>query len=627
MSNTSNFQTINQTDTHYSMGPPIQGKSFKGIDYQLQRNKTLDDCQKMCLNDNKCFFIDFDNGQNLCTLRGATVNQGYVSGIKNIDTYDTYNNTQLTGTPVTNSIPTNQTNCQNLCTNNPDCDAYVYSNNLCTLQKLDNSPHHTHVWKANVKQSNVTDLSSLNNMYCCMNYPEATNCKDYLPNSKNCDIFMTDFCSKNPYMTECQCINRQKNHQYNKVKSELSSRTNTPIQDDCWYPPCRTGSTSYIPTTMVPISVSFYDQDHLTKVDNLKCVGSKVCNIEDIYNPNLTNSCNTMQLKNPSMQASSNISGNTIPNNGGSVWSGNLLTTSQPASNQNIVSVSSGTPSNSNGQALLPGVPPGVMPNSSTNLQKSQNGQSISITQSPGISTVTTASMGNPTTGNYTSVSTSSPNTNLSLSGKTSINTSPSINSSGSILTGTNISSSNTNSTSNINSSQSIMEQFEQLEGFDQENTSRYSSFDPVRGIENAATNTYDFINVYNPLPTIGKYASNLYDDVTSGVTTGYHGLKSGLSGFYKSANEGVSSIGIQDFYASDPSSVMLRNGMQSPNLTAGVDEMLRAGTFNKTVMVPVQTRPIVKPKDTSLFDNNSLVFVVLLLIIFILYRYWAKRS
>lgn len=82
---------------------------------------------------------------------------------------------------------------------------------------------------------------------------------------------------------------------------------------------------------------------------------------------------------------------------------------------------------------------------------------------------------------------------------------------------------------------------YEHLEGYDNENTARYSSIghdirnlgqDLGQDIKNIPHNVYNLVNEYNPLPTISGYV---------------HGK------------------GLGDLYASSPADVILRNVMQSP--------------------------------------------------------------
>ncbi|XWV24684.1 hypothetical protein QJ856_gp1099 [Tupanvirus deep ocean] len=550
MANT-NFQTIDKSGMSYVMGPLLENKSFRGIDLQLIRGDTLEKCQESCLNNDKCLYVNYDTTQNLCTLKGAAINDHNSAGIKNAYSYDTYDKTEIIGTPMHDSmVPTTLENCQRLCTNNADCDAYNYRGTLCYLRTTDNKNNTLQSWKLTKPQSSPADPSNDNIMQCCMGHATGTNCGAHTPNGKNCDIFMTEYCKKNPTLIECQCINRKNNHQYNKVKNELTKRAGENIQDDCWYTPCKMGSKSYIPSDMTPLTVTYYDQDQLTKIDNLRCVGSKSCDIKDMYNPDLVNNCTGLRLSGNVQMSPINIVNNTNMNSNGPTIP---MTPTSPYIGPNgpvapmvvsngpvapmVVSngpapmvVSNGpvapmapnysiSPISPSGPMFPPAAPSNISGNTTSQGTYSSNGviwdgqivssggntanvitlkgqtitQPISVVQTPGTNQVIAGPAAPTINQNYmpgfpigTHPATLSPMSPPN----TNINTSNMTTSSSTIK------SSNTNSAPNINSSQSIMEQFDRLEGFDTENTSQYSSYNP-----NASYNpnvNYDANTNYN---------------------------------------------------------------------------------------------------------------------------------
>jgi hypothetical protein len=560
MANIDSLQIIDQPNIKYIMGPSIHEKNFKGIDLQLQKGKTLEECNQACVTNNKCLYTSYDDKQKLCTLRGAIANPNMSSGIKSVNSYDIYEKTEIIGTPLTHKIiPANVNNCQKLCTKNTDCDAYTQTGNLCHLKTFEKSPDHTHTWKLIQEASNIIDPKDLNLMNCCMNYTDANNCSNNLPNTKNCDIYMSEFCLNNPHLAECQCINRKNNNQYNKVKVELNSRAGETIRDDCWYPPCKSGGNAYIPSDMIPTTISYYDSelDHITNIDNLKCVGSRSCNIKDIYNPDLTNNCTGMKLSAvaPKQQLSLNLENqifqnNNTPNNNNKtndvVWGGKILSGSHNSS-------------------------------FNTSNQLSINGQTITrpvtISQTPTETEVTSPLAPSAT---YT------PRT-------TSFHNSPSINS---LII---------NPTPNINSSQSIMEHFDQLEGFDQENTSQYSSFNPIRSIKNAGENAYNFINMYNPFPALSDYAETGYNDIKNASVTGIEDIKNtSKTGLHNIEN--ITKTGYNDV-----KNAAVRAYDDIKNDIRGVN-------------------PNIQTKNANAVNYNSLFLVVVLLIIFLIWKYYTQK-
>lgn len=91
---------------------------------------------------------------------------------------------------------------------------------------------------------------------------------------------------------------------------------------------------------------------------------------------------------------------------------------------------------------------------------------------------------------------------------------------------------------------------------------------------------------------------------------------ESGIRNFAKNTYDDIREFGWNDFYASDPYSTTLRHSMQNPSILKP--------TFN---VIPADTSVPVIPHDTKIFDWNSLIFVIVLLIIFALWKYWNSRK
>ena len=181
--------------------------------------------------------------------------------------------------------------CKKACGDNVDCEAYTLDGTVCNIKGFDPAPNMIHSWKTVKKTSLVSDVNDQNLLNCCANSPDAKDCNGSLPYSKQCDATMVQLCQKYPYLDACACVVRANNYQYQKVKADIKTRTGVDLKDECWYPYCRTASGSYIPTTMTPMTLTYQDDDHLNRLDNLRCSGAKSCNITDIYNPNLTSNC------------------------------------------------------------------------------------------------------------------------------------------------------------------------------------------------------------------------------------------------------------------------------------------------------------------------------------------------
>nr|WBF70598.1 hypothetical protein [Megavirus caiporensis] len=180
----------------------------------------------------------------------------------------------------------------------------------------------------------------------------------------------------------------------------------------------------------------------------------------------------------------------------------------------------------------------------------------------------------------------------------------------------------------------------ERVQGFDMNNTSQYSSFDPVRSIENTGAEVYNYVNSVNPFPELSREASNItgdarnilersYDDTRNVVERSYDDTKNVLEQSYDRVRDfaeksyddlrsGLSDINYSDFYASDPLNSALRDGMQSPYLNS----YLKIDT--PANVIPIQSPPLT-PNNTS-NDYNILFVVVVLLVLFVAWRYWIMN-
>jgi hypothetical protein len=195
----------------------------------------------------------------------------------------------------------------------------------------------------------------------------------------------------------------------------------------------------------------------------------------------------------------------------------------------------------------------------------------------------------------------------------------------------------------NINSSQSIiMEQFDQLEGFDQENTSQYSSFNLLPNINQYATNAYDklknvtetsYQNVaqfgHNLGQNVAQFGHNLGQNVAQfgqnlgpNIKTGYYNIRNELGKDFGELGSDIKSINIQDFYASDPASQMLRYDMQNPLILPAVNNL--AYNLQGTSIGVQPGQPVNRPK--YIIDNNSLVLLIILLILFVIWKYFDRK-
>ena len=157
------------------------------------------------------------------------------------------------------------------------------------------------------------------------------------------------------------------------------------------------------------------------------------------------------------------------------------------------------------------------------------------------------------------------------------------------------------------------------------------------RGTENIArtvgTGAVDFVSgvghgVEDVAGGIGNVAGVIGQDIERGVQ--YIGR--GVGSFADTAYSDIRSVGWKDLYASDPGNVALRDAMQDPSILNTFDYIGRNdhnifGLQNRSVnVIPADTTTVVVPRNTQIIDYNSLVFVIILLLLFVLWRYWTKK-
>lgn len=237
------------------------------------------------------------------------------------------------------------------------------------------------------------------------------------------------------------------------------------------------------------------------------------------------------------------------------------------------------------------------------------------------------------------------PTNQLSITGQTitqpvTITQSPNTNQISS--NGETIDFSDTNSAANINSSQIIMNNYDSLEGFDQENTSQYSSFNPVQGLQNAATNTYDFINSYNPFPAINQYATNAYNTVKHVGDKSYNTVSNELSDVGSSTIDDINSASNQTINAiGKAGNTVGKAGNNTINklkkIIGNAEHNIKKTNLNNyiggndsteptaTANVPVQTVAVTTVNKPV--NYNTILVLILLLAILIIYDYYYIRS
>lgn len=263
------IQYIDKQNYSYNMSPIVHDSKFQMRNLS-KSTKSLEDCQRECLNDNKCISINYTPSTSECFTGGAEISSSTTSGIKNGYLYDTLPISSLAGTFINDAglLKISPSECEKRCTINPECEAYKHNGTFCTLMKLDPKKDSVHSWKT--LQYTETPLSD--NDYAI--YKCCTGDKS-CPESSQCDVKMAEICKSNPKLSKCQCINRENNYQFTKVKNMLQQAVGSNnLNDKCWYEPCKSGN--YLPENM--------------KTNNT-CPMDQQCTITDIYNPDIYNNC------------------------------------------------------------------------------------------------------------------------------------------------------------------------------------------------------------------------------------------------------------------------------------------------------------------------------------------------
>lgn len=285
------IQTINKLNQSNVMSLPFINKAMNGSSVQELPSRTFKECQDACLLNEKCLYANYDNGSRNCSLVGAQVRDGFNAYIKTANSYDMYENTYYQGLDLGEPLQVSEDVCKSLCSDNDKCRNYNYGNNTCYIMGFSDASNSTSSLKMIKKNTAIDDETIQNNMYCCMNYPVNVDCNELLPFSPKCDVFMKDLCTTNPDLEQCGCINRKKNFRYKGIKDKITQKLGGDILDECWYPACRSGSQAYIPTDMLPIGVDMYSAGEMNRIDNLKCVRSRVCDIDNLNDPDFLKKC------------------------------------------------------------------------------------------------------------------------------------------------------------------------------------------------------------------------------------------------------------------------------------------------------------------------------------------------
>jgi len=298
-----------EPDSQFKMTNWINGKTIVSPTINTLKNKTQTECQNFCSADDQCLFSVYDNRSATCYLRGAETNSSASTGLKNEYSFDTLSSAYL---PSSGILSLTSQGCAEKCRNDPNCDYYTILNNNCSTNSFQTDANYSMSIKLQSHNANPLNEADTIGMACCTNDPNNPNpsqCGTLFPFTKQCDTFMTELCQKNKYLPQCRCLNRTENTKYQAIKSKLPSN----IRDECWFPYCQgnveEGATSaYIPTEMIPTSITFYDNDGINKIDNIRCAGSVRCNIPDLLNPDLRANCPL--IKSLSVEKFSNIESN-----------------------------------------------------------------------------------------------------------------------------------------------------------------------------------------------------------------------------------------------------------------------------------------------------------------------------
>lgn len=139
-----NFNRIRSRNSTYMADTNCLGGDFRKLQ---TANPNM--CQLICTNDNKCFMWSYDAAINQCSMknqiRPCSSRPGFVSGQVIEDqlpssSFDDQrissrlSNIVFQGTPYRSTIQSDQSICRDVCTSDPNCNRWSYSNNgLCTM--------------------------------------------------------------------------------------------------------------------------------------------------------------------------------------------------------------------------------------------------------------------------------------------------------------------------------------------------------------------------------------------------------------------------------------------------------------------------------------------------------------
>jgi hypothetical protein len=130
--------------------------------------------------------------------------------------------------------------------------------------------------------------------------------------------------------------------------------------------------------------------------------------------------------------------------------------------------------------------------------------------------------------------------------------------------------------------------------------------FGAPKAVNELGVDTYEFVSEYNPLPWVGDLAKQSYD--------------------------GIKNIDYSDLVPNDLGNKLLRQGMQNTNLNSAFDvigehqnEISR--TINNTMSnISPDITTTVATSHMGKIDSDTIIFLVLLLIIFIILKYITKK-
>lgn len=169
------------------------------------------------------------------------------------------------------------------------------------------------------------------------------------------------------------------------------------------------------------------------------------------------------------------------------------------------------------------------------------------------------------------------------------------------------------------------MSNFNQLEGFDSENISRYSSVGQSGSINNIATGMRDYMQS-STLSDIKDDVTNVFDRIKSGLGKTYDYVKENIkTDTNKLYNKGED---IYDELKSDVDNMYPKYGSQmNPNQMSGdlasLVPSLAPTQPNLQPIVPSNLQPIEPYKHNIWYD--ALVILVFVIILFLLYKFLCK--